>query len=106
MSDEKFGAFLEWAGKNGVLTPAPSSAPTASEPPTPLPDTPAAWFAAKFPNLPARYGPAAEEVRSANGKGRPFVKDLSEDFLTATLGEEGSPKVPTVFAAEEDRFYT
>src|SRR4030095_10073860 len=33
-------------------------------------------------------------------------KDLSEDFLAATLGEVGSPDVPTVFVPEENRFYS
>jgi P4 family phage/plasmid primase-like protien len=106
MSDENFGAFLEWSGENEVIKPAPAPNPAAAEPPTPLPDTPAAWFAAKFPALPARYGDAVEETSPSNENGSPFVKDLSEDFLAATLGEEGSPGMPTVFAAEEDRFYT
>jgi hypothetical protein len=62
-----------WAKQNGVAVP------------TVLPGMPDAWFAAKFPALPARYGsgvllgmPAGE----MDGK-RPFVKDLGEDFLAA-----------------------
>lgn len=76
--------------------------------PTPLPDTPAAWFGAKFPALPEQYGEAAMECWPADDdeEGRPFVKDLAEDFLAATLGELGAPTAPTVFLAVEGRFYT
>jgi P4 family phage/plasmid primase-like protien len=71
------------------------------------PDSPAAWFAAVFPDLPEKYGDAVHEVYpDGDGKGRPFVKDLSEDFLAALLGEAGLPASPTVFVTEEDRFYT
>ena len=75
-------------------------------PPALLPDTPAAWFAAKFPALPASHGDAVQEAFPPENKGRPFVKDVSEDFLSATLGETGTPAAPTVFVADEDRFYT
>jgi putative DNA primase/helicase len=71
------------------------------------PDTPAAWFAAKFPGCPERHGNAVQEVYPNSEKEeRPFVKDLSEDFIAATLGALGSPDAPTVFVADEDRFYT
>jgi P4 family phage/plasmid primase-like protien len=71
------------------------------------PDTPAAWFAAKFPGLPERHGNAVQEVLPGGEKEeRPFVKDVSEDFLAAALGDVGLPKAPTVFVTEEDRFYT
>ena len=74
-------------------------------PPALLPDTPAAWFAAKFPALPASHGDAVQEAFPPENKGRPFVKDVSEDFLSATLGEAGTPAAPTVFVADEDRFH-
>ena len=100
MSDEQTEKMKSWAQENEVEAPAPVA------PATPLPDTPAAWFAAKFPELPKRLGDAVQEFLPDNEKQRPFVKDLSEDVLAATLGEDGSPKAPTVFATEEDRFYT
>jgi putative DNA primase/helicase len=92
--DDQFDKLDAWAKDNGLVPPAP------------LPDIPAAWFAAKFPGLRDRYGDAVQEVVPSDGDKRGFVKDVSEDFLAATLGESGSPAAPTVFAAEEDRFYT
>ena len=107
MSNAQFGNFLEWAGENGVAPPKLLEPEAAAAPPTALPDTPAAWFAAKYPKLPAQYGNAVQEVwPSGDDKGKPFARDLSEDFLAATLGEKGAPDAPTVFAAEEERFYT
>src|ERR1043166_129342 len=101
MPDEQFDKLKDWAKENEVETPAPPA------PPTPLPDTPTAWFGAKFPRLPTRYGEAVQEVWPVDEeKGKPFVKDLSEDFLAATVGENGAPDAPTVFAVEEDRLYT
>jgi putative DNA primase/helicase len=73
--------------------------------PPALPDSPAAWFAAKFPTLRERYGEAVFEA-SPPGGGQPYVRDLSEDFLAAIFGESGSPETPSVFAASENRFYT
>lgn len=71
------------------------------------PDTPGEWFSCKFPNLERKYGPAVEEVwPDGTQKTLPYIKDLSEDFLAATLGEEGKPDAPTVFVAPEGRFYT
>jgi len=126
MPDEQFNELRKWAAESGV-TPeggqppqggtgengtgsAPSSPPAAEsesqEPVAPLPDTPAAWFAAKFPGLVERYGQAVQEVFPSDDKELPWVKDLCEDFMAAILGELGSPGAPTVFAVEEDRFYT
>ena len=48
----------------------------------PLPGTPAAWFAAKYPSLEKLYGAAVEEVfPEGEKKGKPHVKDLSEDVI-------------------------
>ena len=111
-SDEQCDKLNQWAKENGI-TPSPPVTPAATAPvviappPAPLPDTPAAWFSAKYPALPALHGDAVQEVVPADeDKGRPFVKDVSEDYLAATLGEGGTPAAPTVFAADEDRFYT
>jgi P4 family phage/plasmid primase-like protien len=74
--------------------------------PAAKPESPAAWFAAKFPALVAEFGVAVEECPAAENEGLPWVRDLSEDFLAATLGQTGSPDSPTVFVAEENRFYS
>ncbi len=67
-------------------------------------DSPAKWFAERFPQLPGRYGDAIlEEVSKA---GVVVVKDICEPFLAATLGAEASPDTPTVLIGAEDRFYT
>jgi putative DNA primase/helicase len=79
--------------------------PAPAGPPGSSPDTPTAWFAAKFPKLRDQHGEAVFEVWPKED-GERYVKDLSEDFLAATLGEIGSPATPTIFAACEDRFYT
>src|ERR1044071_6670695 len=100
MADDQFDKLKDWARENEVETPAPPV------PATPLPDTPAAWFSAKFPALEKRHGLAVEEVWPSEKEGKPYVKDLSEDFLAATLGEDGAPKSPSVFVAAENRFYT
>lgn len=91
MSDPQIEAMQEWATANAVEG---------------LPDTPAEWFAAKFPGLEERQGKAVEEAlpRGKEG-GRPYVRDLSEDFLAATLGEDGTPEAPVVYVPVEDRFY-
>ena len=91
MNESTVSAVTSWADTNVIVPP----------------DTPTAWFAAVFPDLPEKYGDAVHEVYpDGDGKGRPFVKDLSEDFLAALLGETGLPASPTVFVTEEDRFYT
>ncbi len=99
MNDEQIDAMKDWAKQNQVEPPP-------SVPPVPLPDTPAAWFAAKFPALEKIYGAAVDEAPGHDDKSLPTVKDVSEDFLAATLGENGSPETPTVFACEENRFYS
>ena len=72
-----------------------------------VPGTPAAWFAARFPGLREQFGKAIQEVYpDDDDEGRPYVKDVAEDFLAATLGDAGMPEAPTVFVAEECRFYT
>src|SRR5262249_7064052 len=92
--DEQFGNLAKWADEKAVSLPQPT-------PPVPadsaaaagaVPDTPAAWFTAKFPKLEAKHGQAVEEAFP--DKGPPFVKDVSEDFLAATLGEDGAPLSP------------
>jgi P4 family phage/plasmid primase-like protien len=101
MNNGAFDKLKDWANENGVApTPAPA-------PPDPQPETPAAWFCAKFPRLEKRYGRAVQEVGSAdkNDKEKPSVRDVSEDFLAASLGAEGTPETPTVFVAAEGRFY-
>src|ERR1051326_424750 len=108
MDDEQFENLAKWADENAVPVPQPvPPAPAEPAPAVPLPDTPAAWFSAKFPNLEKKYGPAVEEVYpEKEGSGLPYVKDVSEDFLCATLGEDGTPSAPTVFVAPEARFYS
>ena len=94
MSDAQTVAVQTWANENAV-------APVVL-----LPDTPDKWFAAKFPSLPAKFGSAILEGFPPKEDEKPFVKDFSEDFLAATLGDMGIPDRPTVFMATEDRFYT
>jgi len=78
----------------------------AAEPPVAAPpDSPSQWFAAKYPKLPERFGRAVLEAASTKEGELPYVKDLGEDFLAATLGDLGTPESPTVFVAAEDRFY-
>jgi P4 family phage/plasmid primase-like protien len=67
-------------------------------------NTPAQWFANKFPSLPDEHGAAIlEETDKA---GIVIAKDIGEDFLAATLGDKGSPDAPTVFVPTEVKFYT
>lgn len=102
-NDDPFERMAAWVDANGVGSGAPAE-PEASEPTA---DTPAAWFAQKFPALEKRFGLAAEEVYPEGEKeGKPFIKDVAEDFLAATLGGEGTPGSPTVYVAPESRFYT
>lgn len=101
MNESVANDIASWAQTNGIPT-----GPVVTMPPA-TPDTPAAWFSARFPGLAKKYGDAVEEFYpDKDGSRRPFVKDLSEDFLAAVLGEDGSPQTPTVFATEEERFYT
>ena len=65
--------------------------------------TPGTWFKRRFPKLPEKYG---EPVYQFIADKRAKVCDLSEDFMAATLGHEGTPASPTVYYALEERFYT
>ena len=69
-----------------------------------LSTTPAQWFAEKYPLLPAEFGDAILESTDENGT--VSARDIGEDFLAATLGEKGSPDVPTIFLPTEEKFYT
>jgi P4 family phage/plasmid primase-like protien len=66
--------------------------------------TPSQWFSAKYPSLPAEFGEAILESTDENGT--VSARDIGEDFLAATLGEKGSPGVPTIFLSTEEKFYT
>jgi P4 family phage/plasmid primase-like protien len=67
-------------------------------------DTPSQWFAQKFPALADQFGDAVlEETDKA---GVVSARDIGEDFLAATLGSEGCPDSPTVFAQTEEKFWT
>src|ERR1043166_443061 len=90
VNDAQISGVKAWAAKNGVA----------------LPDTPAGWVAAKFPKLLERFGSALQEFYPADDNVLPSVKDLSEDFFGAILGELGLPHAPTVFVAAEERFYS
>jgi P4 family phage/plasmid primase-like protien len=65
--------------------------------------TPGAWFKQRFPMLADKCGEPVHETLS--GK-RARVRDISEDFMAATLGAMGRPDAPTVYLAVEERFYT
>jgi P4 family phage/plasmid primase-like protien len=101
VSDQQVEKLVVFAKENGISAPAALVAGA-------LPDTPAAWFSAKFPGLEKAYGRAVQEAFPPDDKpdDLPWVKDVSEDFLAATLGEVGTPDAPTVFVAAENRFYT
>jgi P4 family phage/plasmid primase-like protien len=95
--DPQFANFEVWANENGV---AEAAAP---------PDMPNAWFNARFPKLANQYGDAVLEAYPSGKKEEdilPYAQDVGEDFLAATLGEDGSPEAPTVFVPAENRFYT
>ena len=64
----------------------------------------AEWFRKKFPALEAKFGPAVFEDKTKDGT--KIVTAVSQPFLAATLGELGSPETPTIYIAEENRFYT
>ena len=67
-------------------------------------NTPAEWFAKKFPSLSDEHGTAIlEETDKA---GIVTAKDIGEDFFAATLGDKGSPDGPTAFVPTEEKFYT
>src|SRR5689334_9801650 len=90
--DTQIQGFKGWGEVNGV------------EAEEAVPTMPGAWFEAKYPALRERYGqavllgfPPAKDDEPVT----PFVKDLGEDFLAATLGELGTPRAPTVFLSSE-----
>jgi 5S rRNA maturation endonuclease (ribonuclease M5) len=62
------------------------------------------WFQRRFPALTEeKFGnPVSEETTD---EGIRVVTAISQPYLAATLGELGSPETPTVYLAEEDRFY-
>ena len=95
--DTQVQGLKSWAEENGVEAEAA------------VPTMPGAWFEAKYPALRERFGQAVLlgfPPAKDDGPVRPFVKDLGEDFLAATLGEIGTPRAPTVFLSSEGRFYT
>jgi putative DNA primase/helicase len=66
--------------------------------------TPSQWFAQKFSSLVNRFGDAIlEETDKA---GVVSARDIGEDFFAATLGSDGCPDSPTVFAETEEKFWT
>jgi P4 family phage/plasmid primase-like protien len=66
--------------------------------------TPKEWFTTEFPNLAQEHGEPVQENISKQGV--VSVGSLNEDFMAATLGEKGSPDIPTVFVPTEQKFYT
>jgi P4 family phage/plasmid primase-like protien len=66
--------------------------------------TPNQWFMRRFPKLAERHGEPVQESRCDHEL--PRVADICEDFMAATLGQDGQPNAPTVFLASEERFYT
>jgi P4 family phage/plasmid primase-like protien len=69
------------------------------------PSTPNTWFKEGFPKLAGRYGEPVLEAQTEDDE-PPHVVDVCEDFIAATLGEDGQPDKPTVFLPTEGRFYT
>jgi P4 family phage/plasmid primase-like protien len=67
------------------------------------------WFNRKFPALTRdKFGDPVSEttgVSEETGERYVSVNAISQPYLAATLGELGSPETPTVYIAEEDRFY-
>src|SRR5262249_8779982 len=104
MDDPQFENLAKWADENAVSEPQSTPA-VLPDPDVAVTETPAAWFRSRFPNLEQKHGQAVEEVYSVK-KGLPYVKDVSDDFLAATLGWYGPPSAPTVFVAPEVRFYS
>lgn len=71
--------------------------------PLSLPTTPNEWFDHYFPTLKAKYGPAAWEKHRKEDL--PLVAAINEDFISATLGLDGSPDEPTIHLPIEDKFF-
>lgn len=65
--------------------------------------TPATWFKQRFPKLAEKYGEPVHQSISGN---RAHVRDISEDFMAATLSSDGMNETPTVYLAIEERFYS
>lgn len=94
--DPQIEQFERWAKGEGIAVPEI------------LPRMPDGWFAARFPKLHEQFGAAvllAFPTKKSEEKALPTIKDISEDFIAATLGMDGTPDSPTVFVATEDRFY-
>ena len=83
----------EWAKREGIPHPH-----------EPACNSPAKWFAERFPQLPEAFGDAVLE--GVNNDGIVVVKDICEPFLAATLGRKASSETPTVFIPAEGKFYT
>jgi P4 family phage/plasmid primase-like protien len=66
--------------------------------------TPSKWFSERFPSLANEYGDAVLEKTDENGI--LVARGIGEDFLAATLGDNGSPESPTIFLPTEEKFYT
>jgi P4 family phage/plasmid primase-like protien len=81
---------------------SPCWTPMQTEPIVPL--TPSTWFAQKYPSLADEFGEAVLE--STDDEGCVSARDIGEDFLAATLGENGSPNAPTIFLPAEEKFYS
>jgi hypothetical protein len=91
-----FGAGGTADGLRAILVDACEYVPKAEL-------TPATWFKQRFPKLAEKYGEPVHQSISGN---RARVRDISEDFMAATLGQEGMPAAPTVYLAMEERFYS
>jgi hypothetical protein len=66
--------------------------------------SPADWFNRKFPSLAEKFGDPV--LIGETKKGVLYVKDISEDFVAATLDEQSRPETPTIFIPIEQKFYT
>jgi P4 family phage/plasmid primase-like protien len=104
--------FFAAGGESADLDARADAAPEFTPASKPRPDgrdghysaTPSQWFSEKYPSLLAEFGEAILESTDENGT--VSARDIGEDFLAATLGEQGSPKVPTIFLPTEEKFYT
>jgi putative DNA primase/helicase len=66
--------------------------------------TPGDWFNQKFPSLAEKFGDPV--LIGETRDGRLYVKDISQDFVAATLDEQSRPETPTIFIPIEQKFYT
>lgn len=85
-----------------IIETVASDCPKNLEAESHSPTTPADYFNQKFPGLEEIYGPAVDVAAASGGGGLESIRDLSEDFMAATLGKGDSP---VVFITEENRFY-